>query len=483
MSNLNKLREDIAAEKQSNAELRAQLAELKKPRADGDAVLKGVSGQAAPYGTSGPILKDSQPFLLTRLIGAQRGHIAAENAKGELDACRKFEKALRDTHADPAQRDAGGMMIPLGMDFLPAETAAHEGSRYMKAVWAAGQDGFDPDEAAWLANKVASGARSGRVFKTAMSYLQDTIGGTLVGPPEQRELIEMIRPRECLMAAGATSVPLPANGKVTWPRQTGPTSFYWVGENVAVTESNPTTGQVVMQARKGGVLSRIPNELFRFASVAADALIRTDMAKTIALGIDYAGLYGSGNAAQPKGLTLFTGTNEVIDYAGTTPTPGGVATNGNALRPEDGYYMIGLLEDRNFEFKGWIMRPTLAQNISGFRADAAAPQDQAGQFVQSMMRAISDKLPGENWCGYPVTKSAVVSASQSKGSATNLTDVFGGQWEHLMVGMYGAVEITSSIHGDSTFPQDQTLVRALVFTDIVPRYEGAFVRYKQVKQR
>jgi hypothetical protein len=36
------------------------------------------------------------------------------------------------------------------------------------------------------------------------------------------------------------------------------------------------------------------------------------------------------------------------------------------------------------------------------------------------------------------------------------------------------------VHGDSTFPQDQTLVRALVFTDVVPRYEGAFVWYKQV---
>jgi hypothetical protein len=92
-------------------------------------------------------------------------------------------------------------------------------------------------------------------------------------------------------------------------------------------------------------------------------------------------------------------------------------------------------------------------------------------------------MPGDNYCGYKVVKSAVVSASQSKGSATNLTDVFGGQWEHLMVGMYGAVEVASSIHGDSTFPQDQTLIRSLVFTDIVPRYEGAFVRYKQVKQR
>ena len=145
-------------------------------------------------------------------------------------------------------------------------------------------------------------------YKTAMSYLQDTIGGTLVAPPVQGELIDLIRPRECLLAAGATSVPLPPNGRMVFPAQTGPTSMYWVGENTAITESNPTTGQVAMQAKKGGVLVTVPNELLRYASVAADALIRTDTAKTISLGVDYAGLYGTGGAAQPFGLVNFTGT-------------------------------------------------------------------------------------------------------------------------------------------------------------------------------
>lgn len=435
--------------------------------------------QGAPWVTTGPVLKDSAGFSVLKAIGAQRGFIPRDQAKAELDACDQFEKALRETHTLPNNREPGSIMLPFAMNHLPDQTREHEGSVLIKSMWLRGMEGHDPDESLWLARRL----QDGTVQKTAMSYLSDSIGGTLVPPPVQGELIELVRPRECLMQAGAMSVPIPANGRITWPRQTGPTTFYWVGENTAVTESNPTTGQVAMQARKGGVLTRVPNELFRFASVAADALIRTDMAKSIALGIDYAGLYGTGSSPQPKGLTLYTGTNEVIDYAGTTPAPSGIGTNGNTLKPEDGYFMVGLIEDRNFEFKGWIMRPTLANNITGFRADAAAPADKAGQFVQGMMRAISDKLPGDNFCGYKVTKSAVVKNTQSKGSASNLTDVFGGQWEHLMVGTYGAVEVASSVHGDSTFPQDQTLIRSLVFTDIVPRYEGAFIWYKQVLPR
>ena len=119
---------------------------------------------------------------------------------------------------------------------------------------------------------------------------------------------------------------------------------------------------------------------FPSASVAADALIRNDMAKTIALGVDHAGLYGAGNA-QPKGLTLYTGSNEVVQYKDVTPAPKGIGANGNTLRPEDGYRMIGLIEDRNFEFEGWIFRPTMANNVQGYRADAAAPADAAGAFV------------------------------------------------------------------------------------------------------
>lgn len=472
--------------KKSLAEKDKELKALKErtvadPRYDAR-VLNGVP-TGAPHVTTGPVGEDSRGFSVLKAVGAARGFIPREQAKPEMDACERFEKALKDTHQDAHNREPGSFMLPLTMDYFPDETRAHEGAKVMKAMWLAGMDGYDPDEAAWVANRVMKAARSGAVYKTAMSYLQDTIGGTLVPPPAMGELIELVRPRECLMAAGATSVPIPAQGKISYPRATGATTFYWVGENTAVTESNPTTGQVALMARKGGVLCRVPNELFRFANVAAEGFLRTDQAKSIALGIDYAGLYGAGGASQPKGLTLYTGTNEVIDYAGTTPTPSGVATNGNVLKPEDGYFMTGLVEDRNFEFKGWIMRPTLAQNIVGYRGDAVAIGDKSGQFVQGLMRALTDKLPGDNWCGYKVTKSAVVSNTQSKGSATNLTDVFGGQWEHLLVGMYGAVEVASSVHGDSTFPQDQTLIRSLVFTDIVPRYEGAFIRYKQVTQR
>ncbi len=443
------------------------------PGVDPSAITRDHGGNAPATQVDG-FGQNSQGFRLTKAIAVQRGLLEETKARDDMEACRQFTKALRDANWLPDSVNTKSIMLPMGSSLLPDTVTQQAGFKVFKAMWAAGTQGFDRGEVEWLAKSLPADS----LFrKTAMSYLQDTIGGTLVAPPTQGELIELVRPKEALMAAGVTRVPLPPNGRIVYPRQTGPTTMYWVGENTAGTESNPTTGQIALQAKKGMVLTRVPNELLKYSSAAADVLIRNDSSKTIALGVDYAGLYGTGSAAQPKGLSLYAGSNEVIDYKSVTPAPKGIATNGNRLRPEDGYRMIGLIEDRNFQFGKWIFRPTMANNIQGYRADAATPDDAAGSFVTAMMRAIGDKMPGDSFAGFPVVKSAVIRNTRSKGSASNLTEIFGGQWEHLLNGMYGAVEVATSTESDNAFIQDQTVIRTMVFTDFVPRYEGAFVWY------
>lgn len=462
------------------AELKAVRSQLKQLNGNDTSKLEEqLQTKAVPYATTGPVGEDSRGFSLSRAMALQAGLIDADKCKPEVEASNLFRKSLVAANQMPRNTGPRSCLVPLGSDYLPPDVVNSTEYRTCKAMWGAGASGADPDEMTWLAKSIMKKAQPGSVsYKTAMSYLTDSIGGTLVAAPAQGDLIELIRPRECLMAAGATTVPLPPQGAISFPRQTTPTTMYWVGENTEMTESNPQTGQINMQAKKAGVLVTVPNELLLYASVAADALIRTDTAKTIALGIDYAGLYGTGAAAQPQGLSSYNGTNQVIFYESASPAPKGIATNGNTLRPEDAYRIIGLIEDRNFDFSGWIARPTMANNIQGYRADAVAAADAAGTFVQSLTRAITDRMPGENWAGHKMTKSAVIKNTLSKGNASNLTEIWGGQWEHLMIGMFGSVEFAASNQAGDTFKKDQTQIRALVHCDIAPRYEGAFAVYR-----
>jgi HK97 family phage major capsid protein len=412
----------------------------------------------------------SRGFSLVKAMGMVTGRLTADECKVELDGMRSFTKAVDDTGCRATALSSGTLLMPLGMRFLPQQVTEHSAYRTFRKAWDAGVSGYDQEEVEWMRRRLV---KSG-----GQSSLDDSIGGTLVGPPVQGELIDLVRPQEALIAAGATQVPLPPNGRIVYPAATSPTTAYWVGEKQTITDSEVGTGEVALMAKKLAVLVKVPNELFRFSTVAADALIRTDASKSLALGLDNAALYGTG-AVQPKGLVFYNGTNEVIDYAATTnPAPRGLGTDGNSLQPEDGFRMAGQVEDRNFEFKGWIMRPILWGGIASRRASAITAGDEAGQFSQSQFREIGDGAT-PTWCGYKVTRSAVIRNNQTKGSSgATLTEAWGGQWEHLMLGMYGAIEITTGSTGDTQLATDQTHVRVLMLCDSAPRYRGAFAYYK-----
>ncbi len=240
--------------------------------------------------------------------------------------------------------------------------------------------------------------------------------------------------------------------------------------------------------KKLGVLIRINNELFRYASPAVDQMLKSDAAKTLALGFDFACLYGTGGAGQPKGLSKYTGTTELYDYTGAssstpiTPQPTGIGTNGNMLQPQDGFRMAGIVNARNFPLDGfgWIMHPLMMASILSRRADATTANDQAGQFVQSQFRTTADGLTA-NWDGFKISPSSQVRTNQVKGaSGATLTEVWGGNWTEFLMGMYGAVEFAANPMGEATFIQDQTLVRGILHCDCVPRYPGAFAWYQQL---
>jgi HK97 family phage major capsid protein len=231
----------------------------------------------------------------------------------------------------------------------------------------------------------------------------------------------------------------------------------------------------------------VPNELFRFATAAAESILRNDMTKTLALQADLYFLEGNGQNNVPKGLIGYNGTNEVVQYQSSTPAPKGIGVNGNTVFPEDGYRMAAQVEENNAMVEGWVMRPSMWSSIGGFRADAVTAGDAAGVFVQSLFRAMGDNLDPA-WCGFPITKTNQVSRSQQKGTATNLTYIIGGMWSDFLIGLFGAIEFLATNTGSLTdggiqvnaFSQDLTLIRGIMLGDSGPRHSGAFVYYPQL---
>lgn len=434
-------------------------------------------GGVNPFGPgAGPTVRTgedpltSRGFSFMKMLGVMAGSVDAKDAKVECDISDRLKSSFKNqgdwtydfSHSNESAR-GHRFLCPLSTSLLPIDLVDRTFRTEMKSLVCNGVGGADPDEMKWIRQKQA---KSLGYDTKAMSWLSEFLGGSLVAPPEQGELIELFRNKEALINAGARTVPLPPQGRLKFPRQTGPSTTYWVGENAAITESQPTTGEVTLQAKKLAVLVKMPNELIRFASPAAEALVRDDMTKSLALGLDLAALEAEGSDTRPRGIINLPNINRV--------TSSQALTDGDALVGTDAYRMVAAVEESNAEFEGWIMRPKTLYRYYQLRADAVAQGDKQGAFLFNVLRELGDGTKVA-LAGYPVTKSTQVSQVRAKGASTSLTYILGGMFSDVLLGMFGAIEFAATTQGDTSFTNDQTWVRGILSADVAVRHEASLV--------
>lgn len=427
----------------------------------------------SPHIRKGESAMTERGYSFSKALAYMEGFIDESQAKVELEVSRKFQEAFQCGSsngyqwAGRARMDGRQLMVPLGMSMIPEGAGIDNAYRHeVKSMTQSSVRGVDFDEMDWISQRVY-GRKSlyGHAGRKDMSWLDETRGGALTAPPEFGELIELLRAKEAISAAGARHVPLPPQGRIKYPRQTGPSTAYWVGENKNITQSEPTTGDLTLSAKKLAVLIKSSNELIRFASPAAEALMRDDMTKVLALAFDLAALEGAGGDTRPRGVINFQGIHSVASST--------AGVDGDTIVPEDVYRMIAVVEEANAEFKGFIMRPKTLYKYYQIRSDAVAQGDKRGLFVWNLIRDSGDGI-NATLGGQPVTKSTQISQVRSKGASSNLTYIVGGQWDEMLLGTFGALEFSATTMGDTAFTQDQTWIKAIMTCDVGARHEAAF---------
>ena len=118
--------------------------------------------------------------------------------------------------------------------------------------------------------------------------------------------IDLLRNASALDRAGAT-VLTGLTGNVAIPRQSGAATAYWVAESGAPSESQQTLDQVTMMPRTVAAYTDYSRRLLIQSSVDVENMVRSDLARVLALKIDLAGLYGTGTNSEPLGLKNTTG--------------------------------------------------------------------------------------------------------------------------------------------------------------------------------
>lgn len=443
--------------------LDAMKAHLEQLTKDAESARKGMP---LPGARRGEDSMSSRGYSYMKLFQFMSGRLPREEARVEVDIHNKLQKLWHDQYGY-AKTEANSVLAPVSSQFLPQNSRdEREFADEVRDVVKAGVYGYDPAEVASIA----------RTINKTLSWTDATAAGSLVPPPLYGEFIDVLRNNEVFAQVGASMIGMPPNGRMVYPRQTGASTAYYVGESKQITESEPTTGDVTLTAKKVASLIKVPNELFRYASISVEAFLRNDMARVMALRMDKELLEGVGSSVSPKGL---------INYAGiTSHTASGTpadANSGYPILPEDVYKIIAKVEEQNATFKSWVMRPLMWAYLVNRRADAVTAADGKGPFMFNVWRDIAQdmnvsRLMAGVLAGYPVYKSTQISNTRTRGSgSTNNTYILGGDFSDYVLAISPTMEFAMTQQGDTAFQNDQTWLRAILPHDGAPKREASFV--------
>ena len=252
------------------------------------------------------------------------------------------------------------------------------------------------------------------------------------------DFIDVLRNASSVMQAGARMLG-GLSGDVKIPKKTAAASASWIAtEGGAASESEMTVGQVSMTPKTLGAYTDITRQLLIQSSLDVEALVRDDLAQSIALAIDLAGLEGSGASGQPTGILNTSGVNTVTAFAAANPTFAEVVTLETAVA-EDNALLGNLAYIMPAAMYGALKTTEKATNTA--------------QFVVE---------PGGTINGYR----AIVS---NQGTAGNL---YFGNFSDLLVGMFGGLDIVVDPYTNST--SGTIRVVALQSMDVAVRHAVSF---------
>lgn len=328
-------------------------------------------------------------------------------------------------------------------------------------------------------------------------------GGFIVPPDYVNEVIELLRPRAVVRSSGPRVLPMP-RGTLTLPGQKTAATASYGNETQKISQSQQTLNQIVASFKKLTALVPVSNDLMRYADPAADAFVRDDLVKVIALREDLAFLLGDGTQDTPRGFLSFangwvavnggtvgnwsTTANSTLAVNGTDPAN---TTGGNFITSNETYTLatvaaelggaVNRLDTANVEPENrvWFMHPRSYNYLFNV-------QNSLGVYVYRE-ELLSGKL-----LSYPFRKTTQIGANyfDATGAHTDCSFVFLAEMDEALVCDSMTLELAVSREGMyvdsngatvSAFQNDQTLIRAIAEHDFQMRHDQAVAVIQNVR--
>lgn len=278
-----------------------------------------------------------------------------------------------------------------------------------------------------------------------MTASTDSKGGFLIPQVILPGYVEKARARSVVwQGAGITVYPDLSGEPVEIPVETGVTTVSGLAENEAPTVSDVNIGQITFAPKRIGGLVKASERLFRLGPLA-ETIIMNNLTRTFGLEMDRIILRGSGSAKESLGIANQGGINEVE-----------IATDGGNFTLAVAENMQIAIEEQN-TFVGalkYVGHPRAKHTMKAERI-AQFSGDTGGAYV---MLPMSDEVLRAQ-LGYDFLSTTTIPKNLAKGSGTNLTEVYFGNWEDALLALWqDLIFKVSTETGDasgSAFTQNQ----------------------------
>lgn len=279
-----------------------------------------------------------------------------------------------------------------------------------------------------------------------------TTGGYLV----QTQLlaasfIDVLRNKMVTRQAGA-NVLTGLVGDIDIPKKTAGSTAYWLGEGSSPTKSTLNFGQIAARPRTVGAYLQLGRKFIKQTSMDAEMMARDDLASTLAIGVDAAGLHGKGSENQPRGIAYTTGIGSVIgDTNGAAPDFVDIVDLETAVAI-DNADIGSLAYMTNSKVRGKLKKTLITSTYGEKHVWGEGP---------------------EPLNGYKAFVTNQVSSTLVKGSSGAVCSaIFFGNWSDLVYCFWGGLDVLVDPYTNST--NGDVLITAMQDVDVVVRRAESF---------
>jgi HK97 family phage major capsid protein len=314
--------------------------------------------------------------------------IRAQDPQNKGDALSGIEKEVHDEltkRRSPGQRAAEGVMVPWDLQ-VDTESAR----RFARA------NGIERRD------------------------LTTTTGAGAVMTVTLPTMIELLRNASLMVQLGS-KVLSDMEGNFAIPRQTGAGTTYWVNpESSTITKSNQTIDSVSYTPRTLGIQTVYSRTFLRQTGIDAEMFVREDQALSMAVGLDGAGIAGSGSGYTPTGILYDSGVNVVA-----------VGTNGGAPT----WALIAQCErgvDVGNALNGSLHYVTSAKGRYKLKTTVKDSNTAAKYLWNEDENTVN---------GYPAWSTNQIPTNLTKGTGTNLTGLVFGNFQDALFALWGGQDL------------------------------------------